>query len=332
MDLVQKAAFNVLRSVYKLKEGETFVAVSDYNNKFFSDALIEACIEMKAYAKIFFLDSYGKRPMKCPDIILEALSTADAGVLCATEVEGETEHFRRPFFDTIKDYNVRFMSMTGINKEAIEIGLNVDFGKVAEFTDEVYERIKNCRQINVKTELGTNLEINCGKYRWVNCSGRINPCIKDDNLPEGEVFTCPEDINGLLIVDGVLGDVFDLKYGAITRTPLELRIEKGYAMPDSFFCHNKALQNDILSYLFSGHNFASRVGEVALGTNICLDRIIGNLLQDEKYPSFHLAFGYPYPIDTGAEWTCPKHLDMVVLKPDVYVDGNLIMEKGKYRI
>ena len=55
-------------------------------------------------------------------------------------------------------------------------------------------------------------------------------------------------------------------------------------------------------------------------------------MQDEKYPSFHLAFGYPYPIDTGAEWSSNRHIDMVVLKPDIYVDGNLIMEKGKYKI
>ncbi|MEK6864542.1 MAG: aminopeptidase [Nanoarchaeota archaeon] len=332
MDLVQRAALNVLKNGYKLKEGDVFVAVSDYNNKFFSDALIGACVELQVYAKIFFLDSYGKRPLKCPDIILEALSTADAGVLCASEIQGETEYFRRPFFDAIKDYKVRFMSMTGINKEAIEIGLNVDFDRVAEFTDKVYGLVKGCKEIRVVTDAGTNLEIKCGRYRWANCNGRIKPEIKDDNYPEGEVFTCPDDVNGVLVVDGVLGDVFDAKYGIIANTPLVLRIEKGYAREEGFYCCNKDLQDDISHYLFSGHSNSSRVGEVALGTNICLDRIIGNLLQDEKFPSFHLAFGYPYPIDTGAEWTCPKHIDMVVLKPDIYVDGNLIMEKGKYKI
>lgn len=332
MDLVQKAALNVLKNGYKLKEGDVFVAVSDYKNKFFSDALIEACVELKVYAKIFFLDSYGKRPLKCPDIILEALDTADAGVLCASEFEGETERFRRPFFDAIKDYKVRFMSMTGINKEAIEIGLNVDFDKVAEFTDKAYELVKGCREIKVVTGAGTNLEIKCGRYRWANCNGRIKPNIKDDNLPEGEVFTCPEDVNGVLVVDGVLGDVYDAKYGLIDKTPLVLWIENGYAREEGFYCSNNNLEKDIFNYLFNADSFASRVGEVALGTNICLDRIIGNLLQDEKYPSFHLAFGYPYPVDTGAEWTCNRHIDMVVLKPDVYVDGNIIMEKGKYKI
>lgn len=331
MDLVQKAALNVLKNGYKLKKGDVFVAISDYKNKFFTDALIGACVELKVYAKIFFLDSYGKRPIKCPDIILEALSTADAGVLCATEVEGETEQFRRPFFDAIKNYKVRFMSMTGINREAIEIGLNVDFDKVADFTDRVYEKVKNCRQIKVVTDAGTNLEIKCGRYRWANCNGRIKPDIKDDNYPEGEVFTCPEDVNGILVVDGVLGDVYDAKYGIITPTPLVIKIEKGFAQEKGFYCFDSFIEKDIFNYLFNGEN-ASRVGEVALGTNICLDRIIGNLLQDEKYPSFHLAFGYPYPIDTGAEWACNKHLDMVVLEPDVYVDGNLIMEKGKYKL
>ena len=167
--------------------------------------------------------------MKCPDIILEALSTADAGVLCATDVEGETEQFRRQFFDAIKDYKVRFASMTGINKEAIEMGLNVDFDKVAEFTDKIYRLVKDCKEIKVITDAGTNLEIKCGRYRWANCNGRIKPEIKDDNYPEGEVFTCPDDVNGVLVVDGVLGDVFDAKYGLIAPNPLVIWIEKGYA-------------------------------------------------------------------------------------------------------
>ena len=66
MDLVQSTALNVLKNGYKLKEGDVFVAVSDYNNKFFSDALIGACVELQVYAKIFFLDSYGKSTVEVP--------------------------------------------------------------------------------------------------------------------------------------------------------------------------------------------------------------------------------------------------------------------------
>ncbi|HII15672.1 MAG TPA: aminopeptidase [Nanoarchaeota archaeon] len=332
MNLVQKAALNVLRNGFNLKAGETFVVICDNNNRFFSDALKEACLKLKARPVVFLLEDFGKRPARFNDALLGALKTANAGTLCATERENELEFLRDPLYTAIRKYPIRFASMTGINREAVETGLNSDFRKVAEFTDRVYNLVKGCREIRVTTALGTDLTIKCGKYRWFSCNGVLKEGVKDDNYPEGEAFTCPEEMHGTLIVDGVLGDIYDAKYGVITKTPLAIRIENCRAVIGSISCKNKAIAADIRHYLLTGDRFASRVGEVALGTNLCLERIIGNLLQDEKFPSFHLAFGDPYGNDTGAEWKSNRHIDMVVLKPDIYVDGKLIMKKGKYLI
>ena len=332
MNLVQKAALNVLKNGFNVRKGEIFVVICDNNNKFFSDALKEACLKLKAKPVIFLLEDFGKRPAHFNDTLLNALKTANAGTLCATERENELEFLRDPLYNAMREYPIRFASMTGINREAVEIGLNSDFRKVANFTNHIYNYVKNCREIRVTTALGTDLTITCGKYKWFNCNGILKEGVKDDNYPEGEVFTCPVDVYGTIVVDGVLGDVYDAKYGIITKTPLTMKIEKCRAVIDSISCRNKAIAADIKNYILTGDKYALRVGEVALGTNICLKRIIGNLLQDEKFPSFHLAFGYPYPLDTGAEWSSNRHIDMVVLKPDVYVDGVLVMERGKYKL
>ncbi|MBU2637929.1 MAG: aminopeptidase [Nanoarchaeota archaeon] len=332
MDLVKKAAMNVLKNGFKLQKGETFVVICDNNNKFFSDALAEAALRMKAKPVVFLLEDFGKRPARFNDTLLNALKEASAGTLCATERETELEFLREPLYNSIRQYPIRFASMTGINREAVETGLNTDFKKVAEFTDKVYNLVKDCGEIRVTTALGTDLTIKCGKYRWFSCNGVLKEGVKDDNYPEGEVFTCPVDMYGKIVVDGVLGDIYDAKYGIITKTPLTITIENCRAVMDSISCKNKAIAADIRNYLLTGDQYASRVGEVALGTNLCLERIIGNLLQDEKFPSFHLAFGDPYGNDTGAEWASNRHIDMVVLEPDIYIDGKQIMKKGKYLI
>jgi aminopeptidase len=44
------------------------------------------------------------------------------------------------------------------------------------------------------------------------------------------------------------------------------------------------------------------VGEFAIGTNIGVRDVIGNILQDEKIPGIHIAFGNPYGAHTGADW------------------------------
>src|SRR5260370_4220068 len=67
------------------------------------------------------------------------------------------------------------------------------------------------------------------------------------------------------------------------------------------------LAAEVREYM-SQHPNSNRVGEFAVGTNVGLTRIVGNFLQDEKFPGGHIAFGDPYGIETKAEWACPSHV------------------------
>ena len=61
-------------------------------------------------------------------------------------------------------------------------------------------------------------------------------------------------------------------------------------------------------------------------------RLIGNILQDEKFPGIHIAFGNPYGEHTGAKWYSGTHIDVVGREFDIWVDGRQIMEKGRFLI
>jgi leucyl aminopeptidase (aminopeptidase T) len=74
------------------------------------------------------------------------------------------------------------------------------------------------------------------------------------------------------------------------------------------------------------------VGEFAIGTNIELKHVIGQILQDEKFPGIHIAFGNPYKEHTGADWYSSTHIDVVGLRFDIWVDGRKIMERGRFLI
>ena len=60
-----------------------------------------------------------------------------------------------------------------------------------------------------------------------------------------------------------------------------------------------------------------------------LAEIIGNFTQDEKFPGVHVAFGNPYGEETGADWDCPTHVDVLASHATVSVDGRRIMEDGR---
>jgi leucyl aminopeptidase (aminopeptidase T) len=92
---------------------------------------------------------------------------------------------------------------------------------------------------------------------------------------------------------------------------------------------NQALARRLLAYTHTDEN-SDRVGEFAIGTNVELHQVIGHILQDEKFPGVHIAFGNPYGAHTGADWYSLPHIDVVGLRFDIFVDGEQIMAGGKF--
>jgi len=90
---------------------------------------------------------------------------------------------------------------------------------------------------------------------------------------------------------------------------------------------NHELEEDFWKYTHTDEN-SDRVGEFAIGTNIGLKDVIGQILQDEKYPGVHIAFGNPYGFHTGADWYSATHIDVVGRKFNIWVDGQQIMQQG----
>ena len=76
-------------------------------------------------------------------------------------------------------------------------------------------------------------------------------------------------------------DYFVKKYGSLNNSPVIIEIEDGRAKKKSIQCSNKDLKRDLIDYLFIDDN-SNRVGEFAIGTNVDLTKLIGNLLQEGK--------------------------------------------------
>ena len=58
----------------------------------------------------------------------------------------------------------------------------------------------------------------------------------------------------------------------------------------------------------------------------------GHILQDEKFPGIHVAFGDPYGQHTGADWKSTTHIDVVATRFNIWVDDRQIMADGKFLI
>ena len=58
--------------------------------------------------------------------------------------------------------------------------------------------------------------------------------------------------------------------------------------------------------------------------------MIGILLQDEKVPGVHLAFGDPYGSQTHADWKSRTHVDVLTRDCDVWIDDEQVIAEGQY--
>jgi leucyl aminopeptidase (aminopeptidase T) len=219
--------------------------------------------------------------------------------------------------------------MIGITPQLMASGMTADYNKVAEMTRRVNALVEYARKIHVTNPDGTDLRVTLDPdfLHWQPCPGLYRDVGQWGNLPEGETFTSPAGVEGTLTAN-VLGDYFSSKYGLLDQpvvfTIQDARVTK-VAHP------SRELADDVWQYLQSSPN-GTRVGEFAIGTNPFLTELTGNLLQDEKFPGVHVAFGNPYPDITGATWTSEIHVDVIPLRVSIDVDGERIMEDGRFLI
>ena len=123
-----------------------------------------------------------------------------------------------------------------------------------------------------------------------------------------------------------VGDSFAERYGVL-EPPVRFIVRGGRVA--GVETANGELSEELRAYL-AQHPNSSRAGEFAIGTNVGLTRIVGNFLQDEKFPGVHVAFGDPYGFETGADWQCPSHVDVLSSHATVSVDDRPLMENGRF--
>jgi len=332
MDKFEQGIKQVVHTCMKINSSDKVVIVGDEVSKEIMDALENECKTVTGDVKSFVLEEFGERPMTSfPKEIEEVANESTAAFYTADSMLGERNTLRVPLIKCATQNNGRQAHMPNITRQIIEQGMNVDYEEIRKISRRVYNIVSKANEIKVKTERGTDLSVKIDpNLKWVIADGF--PGEKSSrwtNLPDGEVWTCAKEVNGRAVVDGVLGDHMCKKYGSIERTPVIVDIVNSRVIRIS--CDNKDIENDLMEYIKQDEN-ANRIGEFAIGTNIGLKRLIGVMLQDEKFPGVHFAFGHGYPESSGADWTSKAHCDAVILRPTIIVGGREIMKEGKFLI
>ena len=327
-DLVPGAR-NAVRTCLRIAGDERVMLITDRETAEIAASLEAEIREVGAPLDVHVLEDYGLRPMSAmPAPVLEALERADVSIYAAQPLPGELAT-RIEMTRVVNRRKIRHAHMVSISRRIMLEGMRADFAEVDRISTRVRERALRATRITARSRAGTDVEANFDPaIRWIQTSGLISP-EKWANLPGGEVFTAPARVDGVYVVDGVLGDWLCARYGDLEATPVTVTIERSRLR--DVRCERREIVEDLRRYTRT-HENSDRVGEFAIGTNVAVRSVIGNILQDEKIPGLHLAFGHPYAEHTGADWTCPTHLDIVGRHFDIWMDGEQVMAAGEFLI
>jgi leucyl aminopeptidase (aminopeptidase T) len=322
-------ARNAIRVCLNVRPHERVTVITDRVTRDIADSLVHEIALVGARQRLFVLEDLAPRPLVAlPAEAAASLEESDVSIFAARAQPNELGS-RMQMTQIVNRRRMRHAHMVNITRQIMCEGMRADYEKVDRLSARVFEIVGQAREIRATSPGGSDIRAAIEpRFRWLKTSGLISP-EKWGNLPGGEVFTTPGSVTGTLVVDGVVGDWLCDRYGQLASTPLTLRIDGSRLV--SAASENKALERDFWAYTHTDGN-SDRVGEFAIGTNIELRAVIGHILQDEKFPGIHLAFGDPYGTHTGADWTSRTHIDVVGTEFDIWVDDRQIMRRGAFLI
>lgn len=190
------------------------------------------------------------------------------------------------------------------------------FHALRDEQESLLGRLRAARTVRIESD-DTDLTLLTSGRGWINSYGRRN-------IPSGEMYTSPVETsaNGWM--------VFDVPNYAFGEKVSGVRLE----FRDGTLVHAGAREGErALEVAIATDVGAKRLGELGIGGNRRMDRLLGSTLFDEKVAgTVHLALGRSYP-QTGGRNESALHWDLVKdLRPGgrLTLDGVPFLEDGRF--
>ncbi len=311
----------------RIQPSEKVTLIADDSTLEIAAALAQQLDAVGCRWRVFVLEELAPRPLaNMPPTVLDDMESSDVSIFAVTVQERELRS-RMQMTDIVNRRRMRHAHMVNITPQIMCDGMRADFSRIDRLSQQLVEIVRGAKWLRATTAAGTDIRAEMDpNYKWLKTSGIISRD-KWGNLPGGEIFTAPGAVNGTFVVDGVVGDYLCAKYGLLGDAPLTIEIANNRIV--SCTSENAQLRDDFWAYTHTDEN-SDRVGEFAIGTNIGIQGVIGNILQDEKFPGIHIAFGNPYGEHTGAPWRSSTHIDVVGLGFNIWVEDRQIMQAGRF--
>jgi aminopeptidase len=312
LDTASKIA---IRDCMGAKKNEKILVITDEQKREMGLSLHENAVRMGYFSLLVEMKSGKINGEEPPKEIAELMQKFDV-VFCPTAKSLTHTDARR----NASAKGVRIATFPGITKEVMIRGMNADYNAISKRTIKLQKILVKGKSVRVTAQAGTDISFKITGRKVIPSKGLFHAKGESGNLPTGETFLAPVEgtSNGVFVVDGSMAGL-----GLIKNANIRIKVKDGYATKIS----GGTLAKKLKTMLDKVGKEARNIAEFGIGTNDSA-KLSGVLLEDEKVMgTIHIALGNN--VSMGGSVNVPIHLDGVVKKPTVWMDGKLLMKDGK---
>jgi leucyl aminopeptidase (aminopeptidase T) len=314
MSELDQAVRAVVRDCLAVKDGEEVLVVCNPATQHVGERLREEAADAGGDAVLAVISERASHAAEPPETVAEAMAAAD--VLLAPTVQSLSHTAARK---RASDNGARIATLPGVTEDMLARVMSADMHGLRRKGQAVADALDRASEARISDANGTDLLLDLSGREAVPDAGGLTERGAFGNLPCGEAFISPAGGSGTLVIDGSMAGV------GLVDEPVELVVEGGH-LTSARGGQGMAFMELLIAHGEDGTNIA----ELGVGTNEKA-KLTGEVLEDEKIlGSCHIAFGASAGI--GGTVQVPVHLDCVVMKPTLELDGEAIVRDGELLI
>jgi leucyl aminopeptidase (aminopeptidase T) len=301
----------VVRDCLGVERGEEVLVIANPATQRLGERLREEAADVGGDAVLALISERASHAAEPPSTVADAMAAAD--VILAPTVQSLSHTAARK---RASEAGARCATLPGVTEEMLARVMSADMEGLRRKGHALAEALDAASEAHVTSAKGTDLRLELSGRKAIPDAGELTETGAFGNLPCGEGFIAPVGGHGTLVIDGSMAGV------GLVDEAVELVIEGGH------LTSARGGQGMAFMELLTEHGEAgTNVAELGIGTNERA-KLTGEILEDEKIlGTCHVAFGASAAI--GGTVQVPVHLDCVVMKPTVELDGEAIVRDGE---
>ena len=311
MSDLDRAVRAVVRDCLGVKQGEEVLVIANPATQHLGERMREEAADAGGDAVLALISERVSHAAEPPRSVADAMAAADVILAPTLQSLSHTAARKRA-----SEAGARCATLPGVTEEMLARVMSADMGGLRRKGHAIAAALDRASEAHVTSANGTDLRLDLSGRKAIPDAGELTETGAFGNLPCGEGYIAPVGGHGTLVIDGSMAGV------GLVDDPVELVIEGGH------LTSARGGQGIAFMELLTEHGEdGTNVAELGIGTNERA-KLTGEILEDEKIlGTCHVAFGASAAI--GGTVQVPVHLDCVVMKPTVELDGEPIVGDGE---